>query len=258
MRLPRSRHTARKNTRHTRQAMPAWKKWFSFTMPSSATGEVWDRWQRLTKSRYPILYFLRQRVPTMVRVKIRQTNDKIWWVRYRTINRNHVMRIRDLKPGYYEPETKILYASFSLLREYVEVGLACRNFRWYEDRIPKWVPKWLKSRWPRKIDPEAGIAYLRWEIEDEDVQVNSPAQSETAATIMRLYLWWTQEREERIDPHEDYRIWEGVERPEGLFTGGTPAYSEALDAMSKANDFYEAQDQAMLVKLISVRRFLWS
>jgi len=246
-------------TRHTRHPMPAWRKWFSFTMPEAATGEVWDRWERMTKARYPILYFLRKRVPTMVRVKRRQFNDAIWWVRYRTINRNHVMRIRGLKPGYYEPDTKILYTSFTLLREYVERGLACRNFRWYEERIPKWVPKWLKNHWPRKINPQAGIDYLRWEIEDEDMQAQAPEQSANAAVIMRLYLWWTQERGERIDPHKDFRIWDGVEEPRGgMFTRTSPEYSAALDSMSKANEFYDAQDQAMLVKLIGVRRSLWS
>ncbi len=251
----------KRSKRHKRCKVAKWKKIFYFTKPTAATGEVWERWRRHVKARYPILYFLRERLPTFFRVKKLQFSDFIWWFKYRTTDRNHILKIRNLKPGYYEPDTKMLYAAFSLLIDHVEIGLACRNFGWYEKKYPKWLPTIFRRFWKQKINPQAGIDHLIWEMTDEDVVTNSPEQSRVAGIIMRLYVWWTQERQERIDAHSDFRIWEGVEREHcDLFfgSGRNPKYKAALDSMSKLNDFYDAQDQAMLIKLVEIRNHLWS
>ena len=89
----------------------------------------------------------------------------------------------------------------------------------------------------------------------------SQAAVDANAAIRDLYLWWTVERPNRIDAHADPRIWKDVQRPERFmlsFNRHDPSYDKALKQMSQTDEFYTQQDQAMLEKLISYRRNLWS
>jgi len=42
--------------------------------------------------------------------------DIKWWFKHRIVEKYHI----DLKPGYYDIDTRILYANFGLLKEFVE------------------------------------------------------------------------------------------------------------------------------------------
>lgn len=59
--------------------------------------------------------------------------DLIWWVRYRTTNRFHVLKIGSLKPGWWDADTRILHASFALLEDYVEREKPFKIVAWNED-----------------------------------------------------------------------------------------------------------------------------
>lgn len=61
--------------------------------------------------------------------------------------------------------------------------------------------------------------------------------------ILRLYAWWTVERPAREDP----------------FAGPTIKFTKAkLKSAGEADDRHEDEDQEMLVRLILVRKMLWT
>lgn len=226
-------------------------KMFSFTKPYAATLDVWGRWQSIISTRYPKLYYLREVLPSKIRVIFRKINDAIWWVRYRTTHRYHDLKIKNLKPGYHDVDHKILYVNFSLLMEYVEIGLSSKNHEWHDKNTKGWFKKWKSA--------EAGLNYIDEMINDEDIKSNAPNQIEEAMIVRRLYLWWTVERNNRIETYSDPRIWEGVEKNKLSFgVWKDDAYNKALHNMGNSSTFYEDQDQKMLEKLISIRCSLWS
>jgi len=247
-----------------RGTKPKGFEWFFLTQPTAATGEVWERIERYHRHRYPVRVFLQKTFPMWVRIRKRRVNDAIWWVRYRTTNRNHVFKVKSLKPGYYDEDRMMLHMNFDLLVQHVEIGLASKNFQWHEDREPQKLPKFIRNHWPRKLGPEPGLAYLDWEITDPEVRMQSPEQAEHAELTKRLYLWWTVERPSRMDPHTDKRIWEGIDRKRGrrnifsTLNNRDPKWRAAMDLSRKTLDFYDAQDQAMLELLVSIRTGLWS
>lgn len=231
-------------------------KLFSFNKPFSATPRVWERWKSIISKRYPIRYYLREVLPIQISIGFRKMEDAVWWVKYRTIHRNNILKIKGLEPGYCDIDRKMLYANFSLLAEYIEVGLSSRNVEWHTKNNKR-------RRW--KNCAEAGLDYIDWIINDEDIKANSPQQIEEALIVKRLYIWWTIERQKRINVYNDPLIWAGVEKPKFAknldFLRGwstkTP-YNAALENMRNTITFYENQDQKMLEKLISIRSTLWT
>lgn len=45
--------------------------------------------------------------------------DLWWWIKYRTTHRNHIIKT-DLTPGWWDCDSKLLYASFAILERFVE------------------------------------------------------------------------------------------------------------------------------------------
>ncbi len=256
---------------------PRYKKpfglgWFILAKPTSASGDLWDRYHQYMATNYPVRFWLQDELPTIFRRQMHKLNNAKWKVLHRTTHRYNVVKLPSLKPNYYEIDTRMLHACFDLLVEYVEIGLASRNFEWYEDRIPKNLPKFLKRFWKRRsLCAEAGLSHLDWEINDPDVRLTSPQQSETAEAVKRLYLWWKVERPERIKPFSDDMIWEGIperkyKRVSSILSqkipkgeeGDARRRREALDIAGFTDDFYSQQDQAMLERLIAIRSSLWT
>ena len=144
-------------------------------------------------------------------------NRLYWWLAYRTCNRHHVVKVRDLGPGFHEPSELILHASFQLLVDYVEINLAY-SYRVWEEKESIWQK--LHYRLPFCLDKlvwnprsaEAGLKKLEWEINlpredklDENgyiVEYSCKHQAEAADKVKRLYLWWTEERPNRPCPSE--------------------------------------------------------
>lgn len=255
--------------RAKRYPKPRWLAWFLLTKPTSATGELWDRWYLYHQTNHPIRLWLQDSLPSNARRLRQRMRDKYWSIRHRTTDRYDVVHLPTLKPNYYEPNTRMLHACFSLLVDYVEVGLSSKNWEWHEENGPKGFRRFLRKR--NKLHCiAAGVAHLDWEMTDEFTLLNHPQQAETARLIKRLYLWWSVERPQRIAPYEEPRIWDGIPGREPSFKRGamfsflrdkSPAAKlrrEAADIAHHTDEFYDAQDQAMLEKLVAIRTSLWT
>lgn len=90
-------------------------------------------------------------------------------------------------------------------------------------------------------------------------------QATNAKEIYDLYMWWTVERPKRVEPM-DATGWTEycnrrrsddeddffLDRKDGVDT------SPMLDAMHKMEEAYEKEDEEMMIRLIKVRRALWT
>jgi hypothetical protein len=200
--------------------------------------KAWVDWDKQMKKKYPVRYFLTDTLPDLWETFGRKTKDKIWWVRYRTINRNHVIKIRSLEPGWMDRDERMLHANFQILVDYVEIELARNEY---------------KTPSVGKRDREKGLAHLDWEINDDACKRGpSPTQSEAAKEKKSLYLWWVDYRLGREDAWSHPAIWKDND-PED------DATSDECNAQAiYMEELHAAEDQRMLERLIAIRTTLWS
>jgi hypothetical protein len=173
----------------------------------------------------------------------RKLRDLKYWVRYRTTDRYHVIRCDGLGPGYHEIEDQMLHSMFGLLRSYVEDQCA---------HMYKWCGC---PPMPGASKKELGLAYLN----------ANPHKKE----VMDLYRWWVEERPSRPEPMDASgfsAVWakrkdeERFEKTEnGLYR---MRFSEEESAASRLSneieERYHADDEAMMKRLIAIRRSLWT
>lgn len=99
----------------------------------------WDDWREALKAKFPIRYFVQEVVAKEFFI------DKVWgnirrpfkdikrWFMWRFIRKHqyNIIRPSTLKPGYYDPDTRILHACMHELVEYVKTCDAHTN--WEEE-----------------------------------------------------------------------------------------------------------------------------
>lgn len=145
------------------------------------------------------------------------------YLKNRYVTKTHLLST-NLTPGtWYDLDTRLLYGCFTSLVDFVE-----------EEKVHMWRFMSKNERPKFSSKEEAGIAYIDWEISLGD---ESPSQAQSAKEIKELYLWWKHERPNRIDPWSDE------------YNGDDPLTLET--------EQYQ-EDTAMLVRLINVRRDLWT
>lgn len=225
--------------------------------PTAATGEMWDRWRNLAKIRRPIRYFIQQDLTSALNVSTRKAHDCVWWVRYRTTNRNHVLTARTLKPGYFDATTTMLHMAFEILCRFVQNDFPVVHTKRKKGLLYSMLP--FLSRVPR--GHAVGLQALDDYINDEDVKSHAPSHAKYVA-IRDLYVWWVVERPSRLDCWADPLIWKNVADVErDSFSLGAPisqAWRDAHDQCANTEAFYSMQDNEMLKNLIEIRDDLWT
>lgn len=243
--------------RHEVDPRPKWLRWFLLKSVVSATGPWWDRRTEQLIHRAPIRYYLQHDVPMWFRRQAQVWRDRKYWIIHRTTDKYHVVPT-GLKPGYHDAGERMLYASFELLRQYVEITQASSN---YNSDLPK-------------TDARArGLEYLQWQIDDPQCAGH---QADTAKIVKDLYLWWVDERPKRTDPYDCEGIWGKKDDTENtkrlswrerrkarrlrrrMFSDDSKDRRLAGARSHALTTFYDAQDSGMLTKLVSVRLSLWA
>jgi hypothetical protein len=179
-------------------------------------------------------------------------------------------------------DTRILHCLFDELVNYVEVELAAANFRFDEEarkkhKVPFWGTGWFRTRTYR--NREAGLDYLNWAInlrrdENWGLQPGDEGygevtdQAKSAAEVLELYTWWTDVFPKRVDPYIASGWSVLCERRRargGLFLssdGNTPEEKQeteqCLEFLRKIEQDYADEEEQMLLRLIKVRKYLWT
>ena len=256
--------------------------------PSAETGDGWRDWRRLAKSTYPVRYWLAEEGLDHVQTFVYWIPDQLYAIKYyvnnRWISRTHSLTAhpRDIRPGQWQDVgNRFLPCLFNELVDFVELELAWWHLVWEgkEKRARYNAPWWRFGWWNIRIwrCAQAGIDNLEWQaslvqdkdwgLEETDPKFGKPTpQAQNALEILELYRWWTVTRLARDEPMKvsgwsDYcdrrRVanlddWIFSDREDKEDT------SAMLDEMHRLEAEYEAEDEAMMIRLIRVRNALWT
>lgn len=216
----------------------------------------WDEWKIDQKAKRPWRFWLSDTVLNKVQNFIYFPHDVYKeiknYVQNRWIDKTHYIKT-GLKPGqYHEIDTRILYGLFSELVDYVEIELANLS-NWNSNK---------KYKFEKGRCAEAGMDYLNWAMsltygtdfnyKKSHKFYNKPTpQAESSKEILELYNWW-KNREKRPDPHEESgwsKFYESDNEKEK---------DKAFKKLNKLEKKYEDEDEQMLIRLVKVRKHLWT
>jgi hypothetical protein len=233
-------------------------KWKLPQCDGMMTMEDWEAWDSKNKADYPVRFFLQDTVPGVFRsFKQRVFVGPYNWVRFRTFDRHHVLKMHDMEPHWADPDHLMLMANFQILRNFVELDLSRNNFEWWDKRRPKGMPEWIwdKVR-TRTRSPEAGLDHM-----DAIERIYAETGQHCPAVEQReLYLWWTGSYLKRIDPWSESKIWgdSGLDTESFSETTKRMKDGHSCSAMaSKLDTLYDDEEQAMLERLVAIRSTLW-
>ena len=257
--------------------------------PEVETSKGWRAWNELAKKSHPVRYWIAEEALDAIQSVLRWPADQLHSIKYyinnRCVTRTHTLTAhpRDIRPGQWQDVGyRFLPCLFNELVNFVEVELAWWHLAWEgkEKRalynMPWWAVGWWRWRYWRC--PAAGLDNLRWQMNlvhddtwvgADDPNYNKPTQQAiNAKEIYELYDWWVNQRPRRPDPY-DAGGWSAIcdERRESGrdffdIDDDTPEEHKrrhaALDLSNKIEEEYEAEDEAMMIRLIKIRRALWT
>jgi hypothetical protein len=261
--------------------------------PPSATSKGWAEWRKTAKTSHVFRYWLAEEGLDGIQNIILYIPDRIHDVKYyinnRWITHTHALTAhpRDISPGgWCDVGNRFLFCLFNELQNFVEVELAWWHLAWNssEERskynMPWWAHGWWRVRTWRC--PQAGLDNLDWQsklIKNEDYGLNpgdehygDPTdQAIGAQEILDLYNWWTIIRPQRPDPM-DASGWTAYcekRREKGGSDLSILDYDDeteeerkecrrAMEVSHQMEEAYDAEDEQMLIRLIKIRKALWT
>jgi len=244
--------------------------WLRGTKKPNALGlGEWDKWKQEAKQKHPIRYWLAEEgldhIQDFVSFPKDVYNKISYYINNRWISKTHALTSNMKKGDYYDLDTRIIECLFDELVNFVEVELAWHRVAWSDkERAPWWRRVFRFRTWR---SPEHGIDHLNWEIslkynedwdKDNERYGQPTPQAEAAKEKLALYNWWKQ-RANRPDPH-DASGWSEYCRanPKFLDTLGSAESKMTLDRLNEIEKRYDEEDTEMLIRLIKVRKSLWT
>lgn len=252
--------------------------------PEAETSQGWNLWNRAAQASHPVRYWLAEdgldAVQNFVHWPLDRLNDVRYYINNRWVSRTHACTAhpKDIRPGEWsDVGNRFLPCLFNELVDFVEIEQAWHHCCWDTEARRKYSTPWWRSgwlRWRAWRCPEAGLAYLDWAgglVADETWGVHPGAsgygepthQALAAREIKELYTWWKEVRPQRPDPYissgwnqlcQDRRdMWWDDETEEQR-----AETRDRLDRLSQLEAEYEREDEEMLIRLIRVRRHLWT
>lgn len=252
------------------------------------TSEEWDAWYAQAAKAHPIRYWIAEEgldhLQKFVYYIPDRLNDIRYYINNRWVSHSHALTAhpRDIQPGNWsDVGNRFLPCMFNELVDFVEIEQAWHHCMWSDEaktefEAPWWRKGWL--RWRTWRSAEAGLEYLRWAetltneefLDDDKKHLAEPTyQANSAKEIIELYTWWTETYRNRPDPY-DASGWTEYCEISRAANGGKLSWSgdksPELKAMSDAaheklreiEAAYEAEDEAMMIRLIKIRGSLWT
>jgi hypothetical protein len=250
------------------------------------TSEEWDAWYASAAKAHPIRYWIAEEGLDHLQKFVYYIPDKLNDIRYyinnRWVSHSHALTAhpRDIQPGNWsDVGNRFLPCLFNELVNFVEVEQAWHHCLWSDEAKTQFNVPWYRTgwlRWRTWRSPEAGMEYLKWASEltnkdfiEEGEKEEPTYQATSAKEIIELYTWWTVTYRNRPDAY-DASGWSEYCEASRIANGGKLSWSgdksPELKAMSDASHkklqeieaAYEAEDEAMMIRLIKIRQSLWT
>ena len=260
---------------------------------SAGTAEEWDDWTTAAQMKHNFRYWLAEEglshLQDFVTWPVRKIYDVKYYVNNRWVTRTHSLtaHARDIKPGNWcDVGNRFLPCLFNELVDFVEIELAWWHIAWADKdekakyNAPFWASGWF--RWRTWRCPQAGLDNLDWQRNlrhdvdsgwaegDPNIGKLTP-QAVKAQEVLDLYRWWKDVYPNRPDPHDASGWSEYCERKRQEHGDtGLSFMKDSKDpelralgdaALTKTHEIeqaYDAEDEAMMIRLIKVRHGLWT
>jgi hypothetical protein len=257
--------------------------------PGALTSKGWKEWKISAREAHPIRWWLAEEGLDKIQDVWCWVPDRINDVRYyinnRWVHTTHGMISHSLKKGqWHEFETRLLHSMFDQLVDFVEIEQAWHHVLWDEQARKKFETPWWQQRWFFRWGkvwrcPDAGIEYLIWAsglVVDEGMGCDKfnenygkpTSQAQTAKELLELYRWWKIVRPARPDPYEvsGWSAYCASKRDNGEdlfdFEDKTKEQkktsAKAHKILDKMERDYEKEDETMMIRLIKIRKGLWT
>ena len=251
----------------------------------AGTSQEWATWKIESEKNHPIRYWIAEEGLDILQNTFMFIPDKLYSVKYALANRfstrTHALTSNLKKYKWHEFDERLLHCTFDELVNFVEIELAAANFRFDEEarnkyKAPFWSYGWFRIRTYRNIP--AAMDYLEWAGNlkvDESWGVNpedetygeETYQAKGAKEILALYKWWKEVRPQRGDPYEisGWTAWCERRREDSLLLFAEDKTEEEraktthlLEVLRKIEEDYDKEDEEMLIRLIKIRKHLWT
>ncbi len=203
-----------------------------FASPGQKTWEDYEDYLKLT---YPVRFFLAYTVRDFVRYKLwlqitRPFKDVWYWLKCHTLPSYcfHMIDIRDkeYRYGYQDTDHRMMLAMMSLLTYYIEVE---------EPYCPE-----LHDVYEENWDEGRGIM---------------KRQRSNYLEAKEIYNWWHWERKAEEQTKRDLqRIWWDLRKA----NRDSDEAQAAFKAMSDFDESCSALEEEMLIRLVKIRKSLWT
>lgn len=235
--------------------------------PEYASSGDWNKWRETAKEAHPFRYWLTEEALDSIQDFIRYPLDKLYDIKYYILNRyvtkTHALNSNLPKGQLYDLDHRIMHSLFDELVNFVEIEKAWLRVVWNEDKEKYKVPGWAVGPFRTRTwrCPEAGIDYLNWEMTDPTTK--DTHQGESARITLELYYWWKNIYANRPDPMDasgwsEYCARECNDIPPETKPEDQEKVDFMISEMNRIEQEYDREDEEMLVKLIKIRRSLWT
>lgn len=198
--------------------------------PGQAT---WDDWEEKVKVMYPVRYFLVEELVPWFNLQWRKyVTDPIYWFKchFMKSHKYHILSLRQpankefgfpaYKYGWIDSDTKMTYALFNILNIYV------------------------KDEMPHQYCPSEEEV-----IAEPHLQHQRNAWLETKA----IHYWWNVERLRQQKAHDELlHRWSEARKVDA------PETQQLWDEMKETEKALEDKEEEMIIRLIKIRRSLWT
>lgn len=239
--------------------------------PGSMTSKGWRLFKQEYKEQAPIRHWFTHDFKYSVLMPVKWKYEKVHdWIRYRTYDRYHIIDT-GLTPSYYDATTQILHVNFNILKEFVEVEQAWSTYCWSDDRK---TATWCEKHMPfyRRVypfrRPDLGIKHFEWAATLDDPALpphdRCDHQAVAAREVLALYRWWMIDRPGRKEieyvPHSDQGlgIMSSLDDDFDRDAEDYKAHVASMEEATKQEEDWNNEDEEMLIRLMKIRKSLWT
>jgi len=259
--------------KYIKRKLTQFKRWMDYNPPGSMSSKGWRLFGKEFKEKAPIRHWFMKEFRYTAILPIKWKYDNIrYWIRYRTYDKYHIVDT-GLKPDYYDASTIMLHADFNILKEFVEVEQAWQSYCWSDEYKEKatWCEKHMpfyRFFYPFRR-PDIGIKHFEWAATLDDPKLppheRCDHQAVAAREILTIYDWWVNQRPARKEiehtPYDNQGLDGILACFDDDFDRTAPdfiVHQKSMDDAGKQEEEWHDEDEQMLIRLIKVRRSLWT
>lgn len=191
-------------------------------------GQVtWEDWEEKVKGMMPVRFFLVEELWPWIRQQWRKyVTDPWYWFASHVIpsRRYHMLDLRQPKPGYRygwcDSDSQITYALFNILNNFVKNEMS-DNYCPSEEEV--------------EANPGLLLQRNQW------------------LEVKAIHYWWNVDRLRQQKAHDELlHAWSEERKADG------PNLQQLWDDMKKAEKALDEKEEEMIIRLIKIRRSLWT